>query len=134
MLRPELTHTYIRTYVHTYIPEFLGTVLDRLAGTTCSDLKLKDPKRFHFDPRKLLKHTARAIMVMGSQQSFRQACASEAPKLTRPLLKKTGMCVFVCVCVYVCVRVCVRICTCMCVCVYIQCMHTHTHTCECVYV
>ena len=72
----------------TRTAELLGVVLERLAGDSCGDLKVSQPRRYHFEPRRLMRTCSHTLSNLAGDPGFVQACAAE-PRLSEKTLRRT---------------------------------------------
>ncbi|KAJ1025115.1 hypothetical protein NDA16_002621 [Ustilago loliicola] len=64
--------------------------LDLMAGPKCQNLKVKDPKKVHFEPRNLLRMIMSVYLNLCSKGEFVAAIARDGRSYSKPVFEKAG--------------------------------------------
>jgi ubiquitin conjugation factor E4 B len=64
--------------------------LDALVGPKCSELKVKNPEKYKFDPKKLLSDILQVYLNLSDQPEFVRAVASDGRSYRKELFDKAG--------------------------------------------
>eukprot|EP00164_Ancoracysta_twista_P001271 GFYU01001669.1.p1 GENE.GFYU01001669.1~~GFYU01001669.1.p1 ORF type:complete len:1071 (-),score=326.59 GFYU01001669.1:216-3428(-) len=72
------------------VAAMLDINLAALVGPKCTDLKVKNPEKYHFDPRKLLQKIVGITLHFAHSEEFQQAVARDGRSYSKQVYDKAG--------------------------------------------
>jgi len=70
------------------VTAMMNYFLEALAGPRCRQLKVKNPDKYEFHPRKLLQQLITVYLHLGRNQQFRESMAREGRSYSNELMQR----------------------------------------------
>jgi ubiquitin conjugation factor E4 B len=89
-LNPEIVKPFMASEIVSRLAAMLDYNMVALAGPKCSDLKVENPEKYHFDPKKLLGGLTTVFVNLSNRQEFILACARDGRSFDKKVFERAA--------------------------------------------